>query len=413
MAITLLSGGDDDGSMLAPPWRRPMPLRAVLSLLIAALTFACAAPAHGAPAVKTKTGWKTDPEVWGVNDREMTWNISDVALDSRVAAVRKLGAKWVRFTVNWARIQAAGPGTYRWTELDRVVRRLALAGIRWRPLTLDPPQWAKVDPTVNVRQPASDPKYVAEFLEALIQRYGTGGTFWSANRDLTARPVLDIELHNEPNGTYFWGVDTATWTWRTDVDGTGWAKLYGPALDRVKARYPKTRFWMGGVVTPAPSSGGAPAKVFISYALLTHKSLVSTLTGVAMHHYPWESTTGGWADPSTLGSSVALVVRTLRSFGGQNMQVQLNEFGASRQRHTVENRVAILRQGAELARSNCPIQGIAPFETFSVTDDPAIYEEWYDLVKNDGTLYPDGAAFAGEVTSFNTGKEQGSQLVIC
>jgi len=385
-------------------------LRAVVAA--AAVCALAVAPASAATATKTKTGWKTDPETWGVNDRLLHLNLGDAELAPRIAAMQRLGARWVRSPVNWPRIQEAGPGTYRWAEADNMVRRLAIAGLRWRPMTLDVPNWMKPYPQSSVRQPPADPSRVAEFLEALVGRYGSQGTFWSANGGIPRLPVLDVELHNEPNATYFWGVDPTTWTYRTDVTGAAWGRLYGTALDRVPSATRRARFWMGGLVAPAPVSG-VPAASFVHEAFRAHPRLRSTLAGVAVHTYPFGGV-GVRADPTQATDAVGAVVAAIRTYS-RALRIQINEFGASKLRVTDEaNRIAILEHVADLVRSRCPIQGIAPFENVSWEADPNGAEHWYGLASPaTGALYAEGAAWAAKVTDYNAGRQQGRETVGC
>jgi hypothetical protein len=389
---------------------------ACAAALACAATLAVVPAASAATATLSSKGWKTDPEVWGVNDRALTWNLSDADLAPRLAAMQKLKAKWVRFPVNWPRIQEAGPGTYRWTDLDSMVKRLAKAGLRWRPVTVDVPQWLKTDPDLAARQPASSSAPVADFIAALLARYGQNGAFWKANPTVTARPVLDIELHNEPNHVYFWGIDPATTWYRVDYDGTGWAKLYGPALDTLYAKYPSVRYWIGGLSAPAPSVGnGTAAATFVHNAFATHPSLKQTLAGAGVHTYPWSGTSTAWSDPAQAGTAVMGVLYALRAYGRDDMKVQVNEFGASKTRVTDEkNRVAIFNEVADLVRSNCAIQGFAPFEDISAEADPNQFDDWYGMVsRTTGALYAEGAAWAAKVTAYNAGTVKGAQLNPC
>lgn len=395
-------------------------LLACASSLICALTLGVAPAANAAPATLTKKGWKTNAEVWGVNDPALYMNLSDSDLARHIDAIQNLGAKWVRFAANWPRIQEAGPGTFRWVEIDSMVRRLAQAGIRWRPATLDVPQWLKGNPDSPLRQPPTSSDRVAEFLDALIARYGKAGTFWRANRDLVARPIEDIELHNEPNATYFWGMDPATYTWRTDYTGEGWADVYGPALDKISAKYDlelstrKVRVWMGGLVAPAPLNGIA-ATQFIYNAFNRHPSLTRTLSGAAMHTYPWSGSSQVYSDPMQAAYAVMGVVYALHVFGRLDMQVQINEFGAAKTRVTDEqNRIAILTAIADLVRSDCPIQGMAPFAAITAEQDPNNVEDWWGLVSpTTGELHADGAAYADRVKAYNAGTVKGAALDAC
>ena len=41
-------------------------------------------------------------------------------------------------------------------------------------------------------------------MAALVQRYGSGGTYWPDHPDVPRLPVIDFEVWNEPNFAAFW-----------------------------------------------------------------------------------------------------------------------------------------------------------------------------------------------------------------
>lgn len=65
------------------------------------------------------------------------------------------------------------------------------------------PDWAKRYPGQVASPPAHTADYTA-FLRACIDRYGPGGSFWSAHHELPARPIRDWEVWNEPEIPYQW-----------------------------------------------------------------------------------------------------------------------------------------------------------------------------------------------------------------
>jgi len=389
--------------------------RVAIAAAVCGALLATGAPALAAPATWVGNGWKTAPEAWGVNDVSLSWgDMGDAQLDKRVAAIKKLNAKWVRFAISWEQIQAGGPDSYNFAATDRMVARLALHGVRWRPMLLDPPSWAKADPTFPYRQPAKSSTAIAKFLFVFMVRYGPGGTLWTENRGwLPAVPVHDVELHNEPNTAWYWGADPLTWNFRTDYTGEAWAKLYGEALDLVKPMLPTTRFWMGGLVH-VPSSPGVSSVTFIRNAFTAHPSLRDNLYGVALHAYPYSGDPAIPSNPYMTYTAVSQAVAAMRTYGRANMMVQLNEIGASMVKVPDEqNRIDIMNTSADLARSNCPIFGFAPYTNID-WENAAHTEHWYGLVSpSTGELYSHGAAWASKAAAFNAGTVEGTQLKIC
>lgn len=406
-------------------WVRRERWRALVALAGVVAGFAATAPpaATASTATLTPTGWQTDPEVWGINSRALfaTNTLTVGQIDSRITSIQRLGGvKWVRTTVNWPLIQAAGGnGVDDWTATDLVVRRLALAGLRWRPVTLDTPAWNRKYPWYAQRQPPYSAAWTAVFLDKLLDRYGPSGSFWAANPDLTPRPVTDLELHNEPNSKYFWGKDpnsTSLQNYRTDYNGASWGIIYGTALDTVAAQHPDVRYWMGGLVTPrnrdlAPGvAGGESAVAFVQNAFAAHPSLVNTLAGVAVHAYPAVSP----VDPADSVANVAAVVTALRTYGGQDKQIQLNEYSVANPQQTTTEQVRVdyIHAMSDLVRSGCPVQGLAPFEeksSYAGTD----IQDYFGLINGSDVLLPHGQGYADDVTAYDAGVAQGPLLTTC
>jgi polysaccharide biosynthesis protein PslG len=90
-------------------------------------------------------------------------------------------------------------GVFNWTAYDGLVADAARHGITVFPLLFGVPKWISPNPA---RLPLDAPAHQAawqDFVTAAAQRYGPGGTFWSAHPELPSRPLVDWEVWNEPN----------------------------------------------------------------------------------------------------------------------------------------------------------------------------------------------------------------------
>lgn len=90
----------------------------------------------------------------------------------------------------------------RFSEMDEIVAEASSHGMTVLPVVLYAPGWdASPHPNNRFARPASPGPY-ANFLVALIQRYGPHGTFWQTHAP--AVPIRMWQIWNEPNINVFW-----------------------------------------------------------------------------------------------------------------------------------------------------------------------------------------------------------------
>jgi hypothetical protein len=126
-----------------------------------------------APHIPLNVGDWREPELAATTDR-------------LVAATARLGAKWVRFSINWSTVQDAA-GEFHWDYVDRAVR--GLVARRITPFICLNGGHRAFTRAMSVRTEA---EFVAwlRFVDAVTQRYGNDVKHW--------------EIWNEPNTVWFW-----------------------------------------------------------------------------------------------------------------------------------------------------------------------------------------------------------------
>jgi hypothetical protein len=143
----------------------------------------------------------------GVADAE-----HDVMVTAGVGSVRDLFNWYVAQPyASWSDVPEDRRGSLRdengvptdWTRTDRQVRLAAQRRMRLLPVVQVTPDWAGRRVGDQATGP-SDPATYARFLDALVGRYGPGGTFWAENPDLPALPLRDWQIWNEPHFREFW-----------------------------------------------------------------------------------------------------------------------------------------------------------------------------------------------------------------
>ena len=119
---------------------------------------------------------------------------------------------------------------------DQIVTLAAQRGLSVLPVVMNSPYWDAVS-TGTKDQPQDDGPY-ADYLTALVQRYGPNGTFWSDNPDLTPDPIRQWQIWNEPDLTYWW----SSQPWQPS-----YVALLKAAHDAIKAADPGAKVVLAGL----------------------------------------------------------------------------------------------------------------------------------------------------------------------
>jgi hypothetical protein len=127
----------------------------------------------------------------------------DATLDAQMALMAQSGVESVRTLFNWASANPA-PGVYSFAASDRIVRAAAAHGLQVLPIVLYTPAWASTNPSDPVLYAPKDPNTYAQYMTALIGRYGPAGSFWAENPALPRVPIRAWQIWNEPAADFFW-----------------------------------------------------------------------------------------------------------------------------------------------------------------------------------------------------------------
>ena len=111
----------------------------------------------------------------------------------RMAQVRaQTHTKWLREEFRWNVIEP--PGQFDFSYYDHFMLIAAQAGEHVLPLMFGTPSWAgATDSTIP-----SDPSAYAQFVAAVVARYGPSGSFWNQYPSLRGSAIQTWEIWNEP-----------------------------------------------------------------------------------------------------------------------------------------------------------------------------------------------------------------------
>jgi hypothetical protein len=150
------------------------------------------------------------------------------------------GAETMRVMFTWATGQPTRKGALDYSETDRLVRLAAARRIRVLPVFILAPRWARRFKD-EAFSPPKKPKDMRRYVHALVDRYGTKGSFWKSHPSLPRLPIRAWEFWNEPQFHEFWSIP-GDWTWYGSY--TRSLKAFYAA---VKSRDRKARVVLGGL----------------------------------------------------------------------------------------------------------------------------------------------------------------------
>jgi hypothetical protein len=290
--------------------------------------------------------------------------------------MRQDGDQIVRTDAFWDNVEPYAPVNgqhrYNWTHLDQIVSALAAQGLHWLPIVDYSAPWAASRHNSlgqpNLYSPPANNADYAAYAQALIQRYATGGAFWSQHPALTALPVTAVEIWNEENGSVFW---------QPQPNAAAYTAMYEAARDAIHAVDPTVEVLVGGLANP-----GAP---FLQGMYSALNGASGRIDGVALHPY--------FATPSGMYSDVVDVRSVLEQHGDASVPIDLTEYGwttrgsmfQSFPTATDQQRAQYLQQFTQaLAQSNCGIERLTPYTWVSPEKNAFNPEDWFGIVHPNG-----------------------------
>ncbi len=116
---------------------------------------------------------------------------SEAEIVSQLDGYASLGARWIRFDMSWADVQAGGREMFDWTEYDFIIQEIINRNIKPLVILDWTPNWAKADDCSDDWCPPASMVDFAVFARAATERYRAYG-------------VRHWEVWNEPNISIFW-----------------------------------------------------------------------------------------------------------------------------------------------------------------------------------------------------------------
>jgi hypothetical protein len=210
------------------------------------------------------------------------------------------GVESVRVVFSWADAQPLRGGPIDFTVTDQLVGGAAAHGIDVLPVVIYAPVWARLDPTEGASPPANDADYTA-YLQALVGRYGPGGSFWAENPQLPPHPIHAWQIWNEPQLRF---------QWSTPGYAAGYGALLRASYQALKAADP------GSTVVLA---GATDLSWTVIEKLYKQGGIKGFFDVAAVHPYT--------ATPPHVVKVVQLVRRVLKAHGDGRKPIWVTEVG--------------------------------------------------------------------------------------
>jgi polysaccharide biosynthesis protein PslG len=172
---------------------------------------------------------RATPARVGIDEAYRPFYVRARELDADFDAIKASGANWVSFDFDWSKVQAAGPNSFNWAPLDRVVHAANARGLKVLAIPDYTPGWARPARTDN-KFPPSNARDFVTFVQAAVTRYAP-------------LRVHTWAIWNEPNNPDFW---------KPKPDVAAYSTLLKATYPAIKALEPAATVITGGT---APAAG--------------------------------------------------------------------------------------------------------------------------------------------------------------
>ncbi len=282
-----------------------------------------------------------------------------------------MGVRWLRTDLNWAVVQDAGPGSFDWRDMDRIVDQASSFGISVLPVVGATPAWAWQDP--DRPSPPRDPAAYGRFLAAAVARYAPRG-------------IHSWEIWNEPN---------LAGPFPPRPDPAAYAALLQAGAQAIRAADPTATVILGGLaaVTRTDLDGDPPAIAAVEFLQAVYAAGAGpAFDAVGFHPYTGSALPDLGARRNSWGVMAGPLRAVMDAQGDAAKPIWITEYGAPTnpgRRGVAEDRQAEqLAAGVALARATPWLGPVFWYSYRDLGTDPDNPEDWFGLMAADGRAKP-------------------------
>lgn len=222
-------------------------------------------------------------------------------LNNYFSQLKDLGVTWVRWDIDWSRVQPNNSTSYDWSSIDLVANTAKNYGIKSLAIITYAPKWA-VSSTcpANKRCPPLDPDAFANFAQSVATRY--------------KGKISAYEIWNEENYAPFW---------YPSANAQEYINLLEKTYYKVKLANPTVVVLTGGLAPTSDSGGSVSPVSFVSE--LYSSNAKNYFDALAFHPYSYPVSPD--YDASWNGWQQMLAVHNIMISNNDNKKIWITEYG--------------------------------------------------------------------------------------
>jgi polysaccharide biosynthesis protein PslG len=321
--------------------------------------------------------------------------------------LRAAGIEYAREDFHWHWVEGTR-GSYDWSRYDTLVRETAKRGVKLIAILNSPPAWATASTVTPPTGGSSLTAYV-EFVRRAVARYGTEGTFWTANPGVPKQPIRLWNVWNEPWGYWFWKGSTP--------DGGTYARMFKAVVQGARTADPQARF-MADVEMRQVTSPETPPASYVHAMFDAVPDLAEYMDTVSVHPYsPYDAPTActprtdrgireDWKATMFQFCRLLDLRRILDARGASSTRIWVTEMGFSTAPNGAWGTVTEAQQEQyvhdvfRMLRDWKVADGVVWYAyRDSANPNPNDREHWFGLRRADGSAKPAWNAFVDELTA--------------
>jgi hypothetical protein len=319
-------------------------------------------------------------------------------LRDMISKLRSNGLEYSREDLKWNLVETRR-GSYDWSMYDDLVVEAARQDLGLILIPNDPPSWVSADKNSDPPSEGSDLDGYAAFVKAAVARYGTNGTIWSENSDVTPKPVTQWDIWNEPYQGWTWGPG--------DPNGGQYARMFKAAAVAGKQADANAQFMFEG--DTGANTGRWPQPAWFEQAFAAVPDLANYLDAVSIHPYTMEDNptdctpSGGgldkfWYETRFQFCRVKDVRKILDAHGAKGAKLWITELGwatAGDRSVSEATQAKYVHDVFRQLRQWKIVDGIVWYH-YMTAEDTGDREQWFGFVHPDGSPKPAWNALVDE-----------------
>lgn len=345
---------------------------------------------------KTPVPKSTASNNFGLSVGDTLMGLTNAQLNARLDDMKTIGVAWVRLDLDWNNIQPDNANSYTWSRFDNIVTAANARGLKLLPIITYTPPWARrSDCASHFTCQPTDPNQFAIYAREAVKRYAPRG-------------IHHWEIWNEANSNT---------SWRPQANVSEYVSLLKTTYPQIKQADPKATIILGGLASTDYNDGGIPQLDYLYGVYQNGGKPYFDAVGYHPYSYPVPTSYNvEWNAWTKIAGTNPSIRSIMTSFGDSAKKIWITEYGAPTAGprglatptdynlegsvdHVDEALQAIM--ATEFVKSVRASSWIAAAFWYSYLDegtDPSDVEDYFGIIRHDGSHKPAYAAYQRAVT---------------